>query len=516
MYQLRTYQQTIVDRNLDALRRGVPSTLSGVFTGAGKTVIFCSMADQIQGRTLIIAPMRELVWQAVGKVREITSEDPDIEMADYQAERDAWPAKVVVASKQTLLSKRGGEYRYLRLAGFELVIIDEAHMQGSEQVHEMLRHFVSMGAMVAGFSATPFRMDGKPMMSSDGGFYQESICNYDLRWAIDQGWAVPPVCKLCRVETMDLSGISMSGGDYNQTALSAEIEKEATLQRICIITVREKSGQTIVFTPSVASAKGVAYFLTHNYGVPSVYVYGTMPPEERAEALRLFKSGEVQVLVNCQVVAVGFDYPPTATLILARPTRSRTFWLQAVGRATRPLSGVVDFPGSTPETRRAAIAASAKPHFKIVDCTDCSLDHRLVTSVDMFLSAPAEVKSAVKGAAAAAVDPLTTAELELMAAEEMERVRMAKLIEDRRRGMVGSATGTVSDREIVLDGEGKRSVGTYTNPLRGKYGGMRMSELPDHYIRWGSENTKLSSWIRTTFKKEIGRRNGQTGRFVSR
>ncbi|NBW10872.1 MAG: ATP-dependent helicase, partial [Caulobacteraceae bacterium] len=76
---LRDYQEEIVERNLDAMRRGVKSTLNGLFTGAGKTVIFCSLADRIPGRTLIICSLRELVWQAVDKVREITDADPDIE-----------------------------------------------------------------------------------------------------------------------------------------------------------------------------------------------------------------------------------------------------------------------------------------------------------------------------------------------------------------------------------------------------------------------------------------------------
>ena len=167
MLRLRAYQTEVIESLLDALRRGVKSTLVGLFTGAGKTVIFTALADRIEGRTLIIAPMRELVWQAAEKVRQVTDSDPDIEMADFVAERDYWPAKVVVASKQTLLSSRQGEKRYKRFNGFSLVIVDEAHMQCSEPVIEMLKFFQDQGAMVAGFTATPFRMDGKPMLRSD-------------------------------------------------------------------------------------------------------------------------------------------------------------------------------------------------------------------------------------------------------------------------------------------------------------------------------------------------------------
>lgn len=165
LMELRDYQDEIVQKNLQAMERGVTSTLNGLFTGAGKTVIFVTLADRIEGRTLIICPMRELVWQAIEKVREITDTDPDVEMANYHAEED-WPSKVIVASKQTLLSRRGGEPRYKKFRHFQLVIVDEAHMMCSEPVVEMLKYFQNDGAMVAGFTATPFRMDGRGLLCS--------------------------------------------------------------------------------------------------------------------------------------------------------------------------------------------------------------------------------------------------------------------------------------------------------------------------------------------------------------
>lgn len=163
--KLRDYQSMIVDRNLEALHAGRKAVLNGVFTGAGKTVIFCKMADAIAGRTLIVCPLRELVWQACDKVRSITDRDADVEMADFMAD-ELWPAKIIVASKQTLLSRRGGTQRYKKFTGFSLVIYDEAHLMMSEPMQEMARFFQDQGAMVSGFTATPFRMDGVPMLST--------------------------------------------------------------------------------------------------------------------------------------------------------------------------------------------------------------------------------------------------------------------------------------------------------------------------------------------------------------
>lgn len=167
--ELREYQNEVINNVTHAMHLGYRSTLCALFTGAGKTVVFATLAKMLPGRTLIICPLRELVWQAMAKCRDIVGDDVELEMAEYRATsgESEWtdPAKVVVACKQTLLSRAGEGKRYSRLRGFDLVVVDEAHMQCSEPVVEMLKHFQDDGSFVAGFTATPFRMDGQPMLT---------------------------------------------------------------------------------------------------------------------------------------------------------------------------------------------------------------------------------------------------------------------------------------------------------------------------------------------------------------
>jgi superfamily II DNA or RNA helicase len=492
--RLRDYQSVNVEAQLTALSEGVRSTLTGLFTGAGKTVIFCELARRAAGRTLIIPPLREVVWQTVNKVREVVGVDPGLEMGEFRCEQDEWwSPRIVVASKQTLIKGR-----YRKFTDISLVVVDEAHMSFSPACLEMFRWFNERGAMVAGYTATPFRMDGTAMTD----YYQRVLCSHDIQWAIDNGWAVPPECKLARVEGLDLSQIKVSGGDFHQQELQRAIEMDANLHRIALIAKEERVGPTIVCTPSVASSKGVCHYLNNNYGIPAVHVDGKQNEEERNEALLAFKSGRAQVLCNCAVVSVGFDYPPAQTVILGRPTRSRSFWLQVVGRACRPLPGVVDGP-ATAEERIAAIAASGKPTFRIVDCTDASLDHRLVTSVDMFCAGDKEVREVVKKAAEE--KPLTQEEMEKLAREEAERRELAKRIEAQRAALRGQAEGRVAGQMFDLRA-GQKNVGTYMNPLKGKYAGLRMSQLPDFYLDWAVNNPGLKGWIKNTFIRERSRR----------
>jgi superfamily II DNA or RNA helicase len=275
-------------------------------------------------------------------------------------------------------------------------------------------------------------------------------------------------------------------------------------------------GPTVLFLPSVFAAQGAAEYLTRNYGVEAVCVYGTQPEQERRENLAAFKSGQAKVLTNCAVVAVGFDFPPTQTLIMGRVTKSRPFWVQCAGRAARALTGTVDFPNSTPESRRAAIAASAKPHFKIVDCTTSSVDHTLVTAVDMFVTGDAAHKNVVKKQLAALNTALTPeqlaelAEREKARAEEEARKRLAaEQMAAYRKSVTGRAVGNVRSEEIDIqriEDRDDRSIGTYRNPLRGKYAGVQLSQLPWHYLTWGVDNTTLSGWIRALYRKEMTRR----------
>ena len=158
---LRDYQIQVIEQVEKAIASGARSMLVGLFTGAGKTVVFCELANRITGRTLIIAPLRELVWQAANKVREIVEVDPALEMAEFRSQEDEWwSPQIVVACKQTLV--RG---RYKKFKDISLVIVDEAHMQYSPACLEMFKWFQDHGARVVGFTATPFRMDGEAMVA---------------------------------------------------------------------------------------------------------------------------------------------------------------------------------------------------------------------------------------------------------------------------------------------------------------------------------------------------------------
>jgi len=341
-------------------------------------------------------------------------------------------------------------------------------------------------------------------------FYECVTANYGITWGVENGYVAPPnKLVLAQLSGLDLSKIKIVGGDYQQTELQKQLNKEANLHRLCLITKEYMGKATVVFTASVSAAKGVTHYLKNNYGIRAGYVHGKQDSEERTEVINDYKHGRIDVLVNVAVCATGFDAPRTDTLILGRPTRSRGFWLQCVGRATRPLPGVVDATGLTKEQRIERIAKSDKPFFTIVDCTDASLDHKLITSVDMFCDLTEDQRKAARRICSKSESPLTPAEIEEAARIEAEKIAAAKAIEDMRKKSAGVASGKLHSSEHELGEDGKRCVGTYRNPLKGKYAGRQLNELPSYYLEWGAGNRKLVHWIRNLYLKELRRRDAK-------
>jgi superfamily II DNA or RNA helicase len=101
----------------------------------------------------------------------------------------------------------------------------------------------------------------------------------------------------------------------------------------------------ICFCVNLAHARAVfeAYCAA---GVSAAFIEGKTPDgtnpneeDERSEIKKGLESGKYEVVVNCQVLQVGSDWPFVDCIQLARPTRSEMLYCQIIGRGLR------DHPG---------------------------------------------------------------------------------------------------------------------------------------------------------------------------
>lgn len=378
---LRPYQQAAVDTTLAELETK-RSSLIVLPTGTGKTIVFSHIikAFSSRGRALVIAHREELIHQAADKIRAVTGQEPDIEMADAHADRHMFRRSgVVVASVQTLLSdKRLGKFRP---EDFTLIVTDEAHHATANSYRRIYDYFAANPrCQHVGVTATPDRADEEAL----GQIYDSVGYVYEIVDAIHDGWLVPILQRSVVVESMDFSQIRTTAGDLNGGDLAQVMEYERNLHEVASPTLElAKWRKVLVFAASVAHAERLCEIFNRHRPRSAHWISGETPRDVRKERLGAYAAGDFQFLVNVGVFTEGFDEPTIDMVVLARPTKSRALFSQMIGRGTRPLPGIVDgLPYA--DARREAIDQSEKPNVEVLDFVGNTGRHKLITVADIL------------------------------------------------------------------------------------------------------------------------------------
>ncbi len=93
-------------------------------------------------------------------------------------------------------------------------------------------------------------------------------------------------------------------------------------------------GSVLVFACSVEHAHTISEVLARR-GHRAAALDGTSPRPVRWRTIQRFREGGLQVLVNCDLLATGFDAPNVDAVVLARPVESRILYAQMIGRGLR-------------------------------------------------------------------------------------------------------------------------------------------------------------------------------------
>lgn len=406
--KLRPYQEQCANSILSELGNGSRSTLAVMPTGTGKTVVFARIAkDWKDGRVLVIAHREELIFQASDKIGRAMNLTPEIEMGELRAAKSGLfvNSHVVVSSVQTqnagpkcrlcdgsgsvagpdgLLPCNcldGFERRMMRFDPHEfgLLIIDEAHhatAQSYKRVHDWYSR--NPNIKILGVTATPDRHDEAAL----GRIFGSVAFEYGILDAINDGWLVPIQQEFVRCNNLDFSRCRTTAGDLNGADLEKVLIEEKALHEVTTPTIEIAAGRpTLVFATSVAHAELMAEIFNRHKTDSAICIHGGTPSEDRRSRLRRYACGEFQFLCGCGVFLEGFDEPRIEVIAMARPTKSRALYAQAVGRGTRP---IVPPTAETAEERRAAIAGSAKPGVLVLDFVGNSGVHKLITTADIL------------------------------------------------------------------------------------------------------------------------------------
>jgi|3_EtaG_2_1085321.scaffolds.fasta_scaffold00663_28 superfamily II DNA or RNA helicase len=529
-FKLRPYQRECCKAIQDAWHDH-QSVMVELATGTGKTEIFTEMlrrlqlSEQEKSRGLVVCPQLPLIAQAADKIYKRTGDRPAIEQAsNWSREHGKWRSDFIVGSKQSLtLTRRDGTKRYERFEDVGVLIVDECHLSITPPFIEMVEHFLRGGAKVLGVTATAKRHDGK----AEGVLYETCAFQYGIQEAIKDGWLVAPKTEVVMLKSLDLSNIGTSynqyGADFAVTELNEAIENLETICEIADAAARETKGRkTVVYCASVAEAKLVSERLSDHHGIKSGWICADekrCTKKTREATLASFVSDDedsISHVANVGILTTGWDFPALQAIVMARPTKSKPLFTQILGRGTRALEGVVDFPDSTPELRRQRIAESAKPDFLMIDLVDNSLEHKIVTSADVLGgNYNVAVVDRAKGDLLAAEGPqsvsdaLERAEREL-AAEEVEIQREKRERAERRARAKVKAQLEYEKRQVDVFGQVEgisrsRGKSKATMPF-GKYKGRSLSEVPTGYLQYALANFTLHFTTELNVQDELVRR----------
>lgn len=323
MIQLRRYQHGLVDGIRAAFMASIKRVLAVSPTGSGKTIIFCylAMATRAKGKRVYILVHRdELVEQVSETLRKF-----DVQHGVIASGRHPTPSPVQVCSVFTLVN---------RLDDWpvpDMVIVDEAHhaSKGSTWTRIFERW---AAAYVLGVTATPMRLDGKPL----SGHFDHMVMGPTPGELMESGDLCPYVMY---APPMAIGKLKKRMGDYASADLSREMDKPQLVGNAVEHYKALAAGKrAIVFCVSLEHALNTAVAF-HEAGFTAARIDGGLDRGARRALVERFTRGEIKVLTSCELVSEGFDLPAIEVCILMRPTASLALYLQQVGRALRPFPG---------------------------------------------------------------------------------------------------------------------------------------------------------------------------------
>jgi superfamily II DNA or RNA helicase len=312
-------------KNLTAMRENKETiALLHQATGTGKTVTAVMDAKSVGKPTLFLAHTKELVEQAYNKFSQLW----DVESGIYMGDLKQKSAFVVCASIQSV-SQNIHEFDPV---SFDYLIIDECHHSAASSYRKILRHFKP--SFTLGLTATPERMDGEDLLE----IFQNVAHKLDLKTAVEIGELVPVRC--IRVKTnIDFTQVRINGVRYRSQDLEETLfvpERNKILVNTYIEYAKNK--KTVIFCVSVKHAKEIAALLQKN-GINAHAISGNMKEKDRKNVLWDYENGEIQALCACDLLNEGWDSPKTEVLFMARPTMSKTLYIQQLGRGMRKAEG---------------------------------------------------------------------------------------------------------------------------------------------------------------------------------
>ncbi|HEX8158531.1 MAG TPA: DEAD/DEAH box helicase family protein, partial [Solirubrobacteraceae bacterium] len=310
-------------------------------TGAGKTVAAMGFVDASRtGGILILTHRRNLVDQFHGELKD-RGYAKRVRPALLRGQDDA-AGPVTVETYQWFVRNAGNIS-----PAYSIVICDEAHTALGEKTSAAIREWT--GPIFIGMTAT-----GALIARHVTDLFPTQTSRFDLAQAARRGVIAP--LRGVRIPpgpgVRTIAKVPLRRGEVD-TEFDQEMLAELLDQAPFNMAAADLYKTRFNGVPGVVYAAGVrhAYNLAvsfREHGLKAVAVSGETRKRELAEILARYERGEIDVLINAQLLAEGWNSPRATVCMHLAPTASKRIYQQRVGRVTRRHPGkeagiVVDF-----------------------------------------------------------------------------------------------------------------------------------------------------------------------------
>lgn len=324
--KLRDYQSSAIEATKEMMRSGVRRVMLYAPTGAGKSVISAAIIESAASRgkrVVWICNRIGLVQQSIDHLKAAGISCGVLQGGNSHGSH----MQVLVASIQTLESRGTPDA--------DLYVIDEGHFCATSKTFLKIVRERKDAPMVS-FSATPFSK-GLGRHYEFGPLFGGMVVAATIPELIERGYLVD--VDIYAPSEPDLSSVPIVAGDYNEEQLGEAVDKPALVGDIVDHWFRlAKNRPTVCFATNIAHSQHICNEFM-KAGVRAEHIDCYNSEEERKQIMARVLSGETKVISNVAILAEGWDFPACKVMILARPTRSLTRYIQTSGRILRPFEG---------------------------------------------------------------------------------------------------------------------------------------------------------------------------------
>ena len=310
--ELRYYQKYILQNVKDSFRRWHKRPLVVAPCGSGKTVVFAAMAQASQNKN-------NTVWFLVHR-KELLDQTLDT------FRRFDIPLETIHIGMVATVANRLGT-----LPEPDLIILDECHHSMAATWNKIIQAYPK--AFVIGLTATPCRLDGKPL----GAVYDDMIVGITTKQLIFEGYLSE--YRYFAPAVADLSALKRKGRDFDAEQAGQLLSERAVFGDVIKhYRTHAYNLQAICYCTTIKHSQAMAMEFC-SAGINAVHFDGETPKKQRDEIVQKYRSGEIQILCNVDLISEGFDCPDCECCILLRPTLSTALFIQQSMRALRPKPG---------------------------------------------------------------------------------------------------------------------------------------------------------------------------------